>query len=244
MYYEVRGEGGMPLVLVHGGGSTIESNWGRVIDKLAEDRQVIAMELQAHGHTPDIPDRPTSFEQDADDVAGLLAHLKITKADLFGFSNGGNTAMQVAIRHPEVVNKLVIASSFYQREGMMPGFWDGMANATIDNMPQLLKEAFLKIDPDDTHLFAMFHRDATRMQQFTDWPDSALAGIRAPALFIAAERDVMTPEHTRKMAGLLPHAEAWVAAGEHGSYIGEACTGPDHLLIEDTVARVKAFLDR
>ncbi|HMC97484.1 MAG TPA: alpha/beta fold hydrolase, partial [Flavobacteriales bacterium] len=94
MYYEVRGGGRTPLVLIHGGGSTIESNWGRIIDILAADRQVIAVELQAHGHTPDVPDRPTSFEQDADDVAGLLAYLKIAKADFFGFSNGGNTAMQ------------------------------------------------------------------------------------------------------------------------------------------------------
>src|SRR5690349_9474944 len=77
MYYEVHGHGGTPLVLIHGGGSTIESNWGRVIGSLSSDRQVIAVELQAHGHTPDVPDRPTSFEQDADDVAGLLKHLKI-----------------------------------------------------------------------------------------------------------------------------------------------------------------------
>jgi pimeloyl-ACP methyl ester carboxylesterase len=243
MYYEVYGHGGTPLVLIHGGGSTIESNWGRVIGPLSSDRQVIAVELQAHGHTPDVPDRPTSFEQDADDVAGLLKHLKIAKADLFGFSNGGNTAMQVAIRHPELVNKLVIASAFYQREGMIPGFWDGMKGATIENMPQPLKDAFLKADPDSTHLMAMFTRDATRMIEFRDWPDSALASIQAPTLLIAAENDVMTPAHVQKMAGLIPHAEALVVSGGHGSYLGEICTPqPDTAVISSTVTRVKQFL--
>ena len=90
----------------------------------------------------------------------------IRRPDLadFGFSNGGNTAMQIAIRHPELVNKLVIASSFYQRDGFVPGFWDGMNGATIDNMPGPLKDAFRKIDPDSTNLLAMFNRDRVRMQ--------------------------------------------------------------------------------
>jgi pimeloyl-ACP methyl ester carboxylesterase len=225
------------------GGSTIESNWGRIIDTLASDRQVIAMELQAHGHTPDVPDRPTSFEQDADDVAGLLEFLKIPKADLFGFSNGGNTAMQVAIRHPQMVNNLVIGSAFYERDGMVPGFWAGMNAATIDNMPECLKEAYRKIDPDSAHLLAMFHRDATRMQEFKDWPDSALMSIQAPALLIVAQHDVMTVDHVRKMARLIPRGQALVVNGGHGWYLGEICTPkPDQAMIDLTMARVREFL--
>ena len=73
---------------------------------------IIAVELQAHGHTRDI-DRPESFAQDADDVAALLDSLKITGADFMGFGNGGNTTMQIAIRHPELVNKIIVASSFF-----------------------------------------------------------------------------------------------------------------------------------
>src|ERR1043165_4457289 len=105
LYYEIHGEGN-PLVLLHGGGSTIESTYGRILPELAKTHQVIAIELQAHGHTSDI-DRPLSFEQDADDVAALLGQLNITKADFMGFSNGGTTCLQIAIRHPQLVNKLI-----------------------------------------------------------------------------------------------------------------------------------------
>src|SRR6187431_2290462 len=106
MYYEIHGSG-FPLVLIHGGGSTIQTTFGRVIDSLAKDHQVIAVEMQAHGHTPDI-ERPLSFEQDADDIAELLKQLKITKADIFGFSNGASTTLELAIRHPALINKIVV----------------------------------------------------------------------------------------------------------------------------------------
>src|SRR5690606_13949408 len=100
MYYEIHGQG-KPIVLVHGGGSTIETNFEKVIPLLAKNRQVIALELQAHGRTND-RNADLSFEQDADDVATLLKNLKINKADFFGFSNGGTTTLQLAIRHPEL----------------------------------------------------------------------------------------------------------------------------------------------
>lgn len=138
MYYEIHG-GGMPLVLIHGGGSTIMSTFGRILPELAKTHQVIAVELQAHGHTPDI-DRPLSFEQDADDVAALLEQLHVGKADILGFSNGGTTALQIAVRHPALVNKLVLASATYKRDGMQPGFFEGMQHASMENMPQPLKD--------------------------------------------------------------------------------------------------------
>src|ERR1700737_3840220 len=128
MYYEIHGSG-RPLVLLHGGGSTIISTFGRILPELAKTHRVIAVELQAHGHTKDI-DRPLSFEQDADDVAALLKQLHIEKADIMGFSNGGTTSLQIAIRHPELVNKLVLASTTYKRDGMQPGFFEGMQNAS------------------------------------------------------------------------------------------------------------------
>src|SRR4030095_13097240 len=100
----------------------------------------------AHGHTADI-DRPLSFEQDADDVAALLKQLHIGKADIIGFSNGGTTSLQVAIRHPELVNKLVLASATYRRDGMQPGFFEGFQNASLELMPQPLKDAYLEANP-------------------------------------------------------------------------------------------------
>jgi pimeloyl-ACP methyl ester carboxylesterase len=107
MYYEIHGEGVLPLVLIHGGGSTIESTFSNLISLLASRNKIIAVELQAHGHTSD-RDGPESFEQDADDVAGLLNALKIDKANILGFSNGGTTTLQIAIRHPGIVHKIIV----------------------------------------------------------------------------------------------------------------------------------------
>src|ERR1700754_3232745 len=121
MYYEIYGPdtsstSAKPLVLIHGGGSTIQSNWERIIPLLAASREIIAVEMQAHGRTNDI-DRDFTFEQDANDIATLLNYLNIPSADIFGFSNGGQTTLQVAIHHPQVVNKIVVASSGYSRGG-------------------------------------------------------------------------------------------------------------------------------
>jgi pimeloyl-ACP methyl ester carboxylesterase len=118
MYYEIHGSG-EPLVVLHGAFMTI-GTMGQVVPSLAETRQVIATELQGHGHTADIEDRPLSYEQMADDVAALLRHLEIEEADVFGFSMGGGVALQVAVQHPEVVRKLVAASSSYTSDGLYP----------------------------------------------------------------------------------------------------------------------------
>jgi pimeloyl-ACP methyl ester carboxylesterase len=222
MYYEIHGSG-RPLVLIHGGGSTIESSFGRILPELAKTHQVIAVELQAHGHTRDI-DRPLSFEQDADDVASLLNQLHIAKADIMGFSNGGTTGLQIAIRHPALVNKLILASATYRRDGMMPGFFDGFKNATLDMMPPQLKEAYLKANPDTNGLVAMFHRDFTRMANFKDIDDQAIRNIQAPALVLNADQDVVLPEHALALARTLPHARLAILPGLHGEYLGEICS--------------------
>jgi len=190
LYYEIHGHG-RPLVLLHGGGSTIESTYGRILPEFARTHQVIAIELQAHGHTPDI-DRPLSFEQDADDVAALLKQLHIEKADIMGFSNGGTTALQIGIRHPRLVNKLVLASATYKRDGMQPGFFDGFKDANLEKMlPLSLKEAYLKANPDPKGLQAMFDRDVARMVAFKDISDADIKGIQAPALVINGDAEVV-----------------------------------------------------
>jgi pimeloyl-ACP methyl ester carboxylesterase len=170
MYYEIHGRG-TPLVLIHGGGSTIQTTFGRVLHDFAKTHKVIAVEMQAHGRTADI-DRPLSFEHDADDIAALLKHLNIDKADIFGFSNGASTTLQCAIRHPELVNKIVVASTFYNRSGAPPWFWDMMSKATFEGMPQPFKDAYLKLNPDSNALHRMYERDVARMQSFPDISDS------------------------------------------------------------------------
>ncbi|MGH7792169.1 MAG: alpha/beta fold hydrolase, partial [Thermodesulfobacteriota bacterium] len=150
IYYEIHGAAdgkNPPLVLLHGGGSTIETSFGKVLPSLAKTRQVIAFEQQGHGHTADIADRPFGFEQSADDTVGLLQHLKVEKADFFGFSNGGNIALQIAIRHPRRVRKLVVASAMFKRDGLYPHVWEFMKRASLENMPQALQDAYRRVAP-------------------------------------------------------------------------------------------------
>lgn len=243
MYYEIHGEG-KPLVLIHGGGSTIQTTFGNVLPMLAKQYKVIAVELQAHGHTGD-REAPETFQQDADDVAALLQQLNISKASFFGFSNGGTTSLQVAIRHPEVVDKLVIASAVYQREGMVPGFFEMMQHASLADMPKPLQEAFLKINPDTSALLTMHNKDRDRMIAFTDISDDDMKSIQAPTFIINADKDVITNEHALKMSKLIPYAELMILPGIHGAYLGEICVAvPGSKLPGMTVAMVEAFLEK
>ena len=243
MYFEIHGKGS-PLVLIHGGGSTIRTTFGKVLHSFAKNRQVVAVELQSHGHTEDL-DRPYSFEQDADDVAALLKHLKIEKADFFGFSNGGSTVMQIAIRHPELVRKLIVASSFYKRDGLNPQFWEFMNQASLDNMPQGLKDEYKKVAPHPEDLIKMHDKDARRMVEFKDWKKEDIQSINAPTLLIISDADVVKPEHAVEMMRLMPHANLSIIPGLHGEYIGEIIVSKENSrLPELTVAMIEEFLDK
>ncbi|MFI5257842.1 MAG: alpha/beta fold hydrolase, partial [Gemmatimonadales bacterium] len=169
--------------------------------------------------------------------------LGVTGADILGFSNGGNTAMQVAIRHPERVRRLVLASAFYKRAGMLDAFWNRMDHAQFSDMPEVYKDAYRKINPDPAALLNMFHKDATRMQTFRDWTDADLAGIAAPALVVVADEDVIKPEHALEMYRVLPHARLAVFPGTHGSYMGEAMSADRSSRVPELfVAEVEEFL--
>lgn len=219
LYYEVHGSG-FPLVLIHGGGSTIQTSFGRILPSLARNHRVIAVEMQAHGHTADI-ERPLSFTQDADDVAALLASLGIEQADVFGFSNGASTTLELAIRHPERVRRIVVASTMYKREGAYAWLWDMMADPKFSDLPQPYKDAFLEINPDTTALRRMYERDLVRMQNFTDIDDAMIAAISAPALLLVGDRDVVRPEHAVEMYRRMPDARLAILPGGHGDYMGE-----------------------
>ncbi len=222
MYYEIYGEGN-PLVLVHGGGSTIQTSFAHVIPELAKHHQVIAMDLQAHGRSGD-REAGVSFEQDADDVAALLKRLNISKADFLGFSNGGTTVLQVAIRHPELVNKLIPVSPLTKRRGAPAGFWEFMKGATLEQMPQGLKDGYIKVAPDPKQLQVMHDKDAHRMVDFKDIPDELLKSIKAPTLLIMADQDVASPEHAVEMHRLIANSRLMIVPGKHGECIGEVIT--------------------
>jgi pimeloyl-ACP methyl ester carboxylesterase len=222
MYYEIYGQG-KPLVLLHGGGSTIQTTFGRVIPMLARHRKVIAMELQAHGRTSD-RDKDLTFEQDADDVATLLKNLNIDKADFFGFSNGGTTTVQIAIRHPEIVDKIILGSTLCKRNGMPPAFWGFMKQAQLSNMPEQLKEAYLQVAANPNGLQVMHDKDVKRMINFKDIPDEQIKSIKAPALIIIGDQDVIQPEHALEMHRQMTNSALAIIPGVHGEYIEEITT--------------------
>jgi pimeloyl-ACP methyl ester carboxylesterase len=199
MYYEVHGSG-TPVVLIHGGGSTIQTSFGRTLPLLAASHQVIAVELQAHGHTADV-DRPLSFTQDADDVAGLLEQLGIAGADIIGYSNGATTAIQLALRHPRAVRRLVLISGTMSAAGLIPGLHDGFKKPpSVDNMPADLRAAYEAVAPRPQDLPIMVAKSTRRMRDFEDIPPSAVRSLDTPALIIVGDRDVVTPEHALEMS--------------------------------------------
>ncbi len=241
MYYEVHGAG-YPLVLLHGGGSTIQTNFGNILPLLAKAHQVIAVELQAHGRTGD-RGVPSSFRQDADDVAELLKQLNISKANILGFSNGGQTAMEIGIRYPKVVNKLIITSAFYKKSGAPAGFWDFMSEPKFSDMPQVYKDEFLKVNNDPYALFTMFTRDSYRMKTFTDWSDEDIKSIQAAALIVIGDQDLPLPEHAVEMHRLIKNSRLMILPGNHGSYMGEILTNiPDSNIPGLFVTLVNEFL--
>jgi len=244
MYYETYGpERGVPLVLLHGGGSTIDVTWGRILPFLARDRRVIAVEEQAHGRTSD-RNAPVRFETSADDIAALLQHLKIEQADVFGFSNGASVGLQVAIRHPQAVRRLVFASSFTKKEGAQPQLWELIRTADISSMPQPLQDAFLKVNADPAKLKTMHDKDAERMRHFADVPDADLRAIRAPTLILLGDHDIVKPEHALGLTHVIPDARLMILVGGHGDYLGEAIvTQRVTRAPELTAGFVEEFLD-
>ena len=245
VYYETHGrDDGVPLLLLHGGGSTIDVTFGRVLPAFASNRPVIAIEEQGHGRTSD-RDAPVSFETSADDAAALLRYLGVERADVFGFSNGASTGLQIAIRHPGLVRKLVFASAMTKREGAHPQLWDFMRNADFSNMPQPLKDAFLRVKPDESKLRTMHVKDSGRMRIFADVPEDLVGTIVAPTLVFFGDRDIVRPEHAIELTRLIPDARLLILPAGHGDYIGEAVmTQAPTQLPELTVRLIEEFLDR
>jgi pimeloyl-ACP methyl ester carboxylesterase len=243
MYYEIHGHG-KPLVLIHGGGSTIETTFGRVIPALSGTRQLIAVELQAHGHTND-RDTDLTFEQDADDVAALLKNLNVSKADFLGFSNGGHTAIEIAIRHPRLVNKIILASAFLDKSGVVPEFWAGFDTATLDVMPKVLREGYLKANDSEAGLLNMFNKDVQKMKVFKGWTPEQIKSISAPTLIINGNHDVGSMEHAVEMCRLMPNCELVIFPGGHGTYIGTIESIQTNELPKfNAVPLIEEFLDK
>ena len=230
MYYEIHGTG-RPLVLLHGA-----FGLATVYPTLAKNRQVIAVELQGHGHTADI-DRPLTFENMADDVAALLKHLKIEQADFFGYSMGGNVALAVAIRHPNLVGRVAIngSNSGKIEDAYDPETFNQFKNLPADFAPPMLKSPYDKVAPDPKQWPALVAKVKKMGLEFKGFARADMKSIKAPLLITLGDRDAVRPEHAVEMFRLIPNAQLAVFPGG------------DHFLLwtnsEKVLAPVAVFLD-
>ncbi len=202
MYYEIHGTG-QPLVLLHGAFSAIGTSFGQLLPGLAQGRQVVAVELQGHGRTADI-DRPMTLEVMADDVAAAIDQLGIQPADIFGYSTGAAVALQLVIRHPDAVRKLVLASVTYTLDGVHPGLMEGLGEMTPEMMHgSPWHEEYVRIAPRPEDFPTLFAKKTQMDQQIKDLPDEAIRAITAPTLLIIGDSDLVRPEHAVEMFRLL-----------------------------------------
>ena len=194
MYYETHGSG-EPLVLLHGAYMTVVL-MGDLVAALAESRQVIAVEFQGHGHTADI-DRPFSYEQFVDDATAVMGHLGIERADVYGYSLGGGVALQVGLRHPGRVRKLVIASASSGSDGLYPEVVGEIENITpelFDGTPW--RDAYNRTAPDPSAFPTLVEKLKQLDLTPFDWPIDELA---APALILIGDSDGTRLEHAVEM---------------------------------------------
>ena len=193
MYYEIHSTG-EPLLLLHGGVAASET-FDHLLPAFTGNRQVITVDLQAHGRTRDI-DRPLRIETMADDVAGLLAHLGIARADILGYSMGGGVALQTAIRHPELVGKLVVISMTIMRDGSYPevlAIFDQMG-ANAAQIGAQMQQSPLAQRYSDANRETIFAKIGDMGTQDYDWSES-VAAITSPTMLVFADADSIRPEH-------------------------------------------------
>jgi pimeloyl-ACP methyl ester carboxylesterase len=197
MYYEIHGSGGTPLLLLHGGLFNIDLQFGELLPSLAENRQVIATDFQGHGRTNDI-DRPLATADLASDVVGLLQHLGVPQVDVFGFSVGGAVAEYLAIRHPELVRKVIISSASFHRDGDRAENADAMGELSVDliaGTPMEAEYLAKSPHPDHVHLQGLLDKLGSFDRGFTGWSDDDIRGIAAPTLITVGDCDAVKLEH-------------------------------------------------
>jgi pimeloyl-ACP methyl ester carboxylesterase len=220
MYYEIHGSG-EPLILLHGGVGAIEM-FGEVLPLLAEGRRVVAVDLQAHGRTADV-DRPLSYEKMADDIAALIGHLDLKKADVMGYSLGGGVALQTAIRHPGVVRKLVLVSTPFKRDGWYPEILAGMGQMgpeAAEPMQQTpMYQLYASVAPRPEDWPVLLTKLGQLLGEDYDWSED-VAAIEVPTLIVVGDADSVRTAHAVRYFELLGGGKA--DAGWDGSGMSDA----------------------
>jgi pimeloyl-ACP methyl ester carboxylesterase len=217
MYYELHGEPSAhrPLVLLHGGVCTVDLSFGAVLPALAATRRVVAPELQGHGHTADTG-RALTVPALASDVVVLLDELGIEQADFLGFSLGALTALEVAVRHPDRVGRLVLASAPYTRDGYHPEIQDPASGSSRLPGPADFREmadAYAAVAPHPERFQDLLARCSAAARAPLPWTAGDLRALRAPTLLVIGDTDFVRIEHAAEMRSLIPHARLAVLPG-------------------------------
>ncbi len=216
LYYEIHGLG-QPLILLHGG-LGMAGMFGQVLPLLAQTQQVIAVELQAHGHTADI-DRPLRFELMGDDIAALIKHLGFEKVNVMGYSLGGGVALRTAIQHPEVVKKLVLVSTPFRQDGWYPEIMASMAQlsgAAAESMKgSPMYQAYIDIAPQPENFPLLIDKMGELLRQKYDWSNE-VAALPMPTMIVYGDADSIPPAHAAQFFELLGGGKVdagWDGAG-------------------------------
>lgn len=222
LYYEIHGQG-KPLILLHGGLGAIEM-FGPNLPTFAKGRKVVAVDLQAHGRTADI-DRPLSHQLMADDIAALIRYLGFEQSDVMGYSLGGCVALQTAIRHPEVVDRLIVVSTPFRRDAFYPDILvqQGQVNAAAaEGMKQTpMYEMYASIAPKPEDFPGLLEKLGELMKKDFDYSQE-ITGIKAHALIVAGDADIFPPAHAVEMFGLLGGGKkdgGWDGSGRPNSQL-------------------------
>ena len=196
MYYEIHGSGGTtPLLLLHGGLFNIDLQFGELLPSLSASRQVIATDFQGHGRTNDI-DRPLTCADLADDVVGLLQHLGIGQVDMFGFSVGGGVALHLAIKHPELVRKLIASSVSFHPAGNRGENTEAVAELTVEMIAGTpMEQEYRAKSPHPDNLQGLLDKIARFDHGFPGWTDDEIRGIAAPTLITVGDCDMVRLDH-------------------------------------------------
>jgi len=237
LYYEKMGAPNaknIPLILLHGGGSTLHTSFGLSLQFLAKDRQVIAYDRKGHGRTSD-DDQPFTIKGSVKDCITLLKYLGIERADFWGYSAGGHVAIQLALNHPGIVNNLIVESSMFTRDGSDPPFWEMFNHVKVSDMPPELRQEYLDVAPDPDHFEQYFYKGVQLMKDFAGWSDLEIQSIAAPTLLLIGDKDIVIPEHAKRIVGLIRKSQLMVLSNtDHMQMVNRS---------EDTLVKINHFLE-